>query len=265
MNTRFPFFALALALVSMLLASRASRALPQLVGAAGSRTRMLVAGNRGPVVVLDTFGAMASDFWGTIQWRCSEFSRVVTYDHLGTGGSDQGPLPRDARHIATELHALLGEANLKPPYVLVGYSFGGPYTRVFIDLFPNEVSGLVLIDPSQEEMFDWLKVHRPDVNRPSAKDEAEQNEFASTYVSLDQARAAALPKCPLTLITAMRPFGEMDPRLRPQWLSAHKRWIARIPGARHIVTERSDHGIIWEEPDLVVNTIRDMAKRVPQP
>ncbi len=148
--------------------------------------------------------------------------------------------------------------------MLVGYSFGGPYTRVFTDLYPGEVSGLVLIDPSQEETFDWLKVHRPDVNRPSPRDEAEQNEFACTYVSLDQARAAALPKCPLTLITAMRPFGEMDPRLRPQWLSAHKRWSARIPGARHIVTERSDHGIIWEEPDLVVNTIRDMVNRVAQ-
>jgi len=252
-----PFLPLALLAigVSFCLAAKMAQALPKMIGEPGHRVRMLTAGNRGPVVVLDTFGAMASDMWGSIQWRCSEFSRVVSYDHLGTGGSDAGSKPRDARHIATELHTALHAAKLEPPYVLVGYSFGGPYSRVFADLFPNEVSGMVLIDPSPEEMFDWLKVHRPELNRASAKDEAEQNEFACTYISLNQARAGKVPNVPLTLITAMRPYGEMDHRLRPQWLGAHNRWLEQIPGAQQIVTDRSDHGIIWEEPDLVVETI----------
>ena len=251
-------FAVALIALSVFLAAKMHHTMPHLVGEAGNQHRALVADTQGPTIILDTFGSLTSDLWGTIQWRCSEFGRVVTYDHLSTGGSDVGAKPRDARHIATELHDLLKAANLPPPYVLVGYSFGGPYSRVFIDQYPDEVIGLVLIDPSPEEMFDWLRKKRTDANRISAKDEAEQNEFACTFPSLEQARSAKLPKCPLTLITAMRPFGEMDPRLRPRWLAAHQHWLAKIPGAKHIVTYRSDHGIIWEDPDLVVNTIREM-------
>ena len=222
---------------------------------------MLVAGNSGPVVVLDSFGEMQLDFWGTVQWRCAKFSRVVAYDHRGTGGSDPGAKPRDASQIARELHAALHAAKLDPPYVLAGYSFGGPYVRVFAGLFPEEVSGLVLIDPSQEEFFEWLKAHRPDLNVITPEEEAEQSEYGCTWASLNQARRAAVPDLPVTLITAMRPFGEFDVRLRPQWLQAHQRWLGAIRDGQHLITERSDHGIIWEEPGLVVQAIRDIVKR----
>jgi pimeloyl-ACP methyl ester carboxylesterase len=262
MKLRLLFAALFTVTISVWLAAMTAHALPKLVATDGGRTRMLVAGNRGPVVVLDTFGEMPLDHWGTIQWRCAEFGRVVTYDHRSTGGSDPGPKPRDARQIATELRAALRAAGLEPPYILVGYSFGGPYSRVFADLYPEEVGGMVLIDPSQEEFFDWLKTRRPDLNRISPELEAAQEEMGCTWRSLNQARAAKLPAVPLTLITAMKPFGENDRRLRPQWLACHQRWVSRIPGAQHIVTERSDHGIIWEEPDLVVKTIRDVVERV---
>ncbi len=63
----------------------------------------------------------------------------------------------------------------------------------------------------------------------------------------------------------MRPFGEMDQRLRPQWLAVHKRWLDRILGTQHIITERNEHGIIWEEPDLVVKTILYVVNRAHRP
>ena len=247
--------------VSFWLAARAAQALPRKVGPKGSQMRMLVAGNRGPIVILDSFGEMPLDFWGTIQWRCAKFCRVVAYDHRGTGGSDPGAKPRDAWQIARELRAALQASKLAPPYLLAGYSFGGPYVRVFAGLFPEEVSGLVLIDPSQEEFFEWLKARRPDVNVITPEEQADQSEYGCTWASLNQARGATVPDLPVTLITAMRSFGELDVRLRPHWLEAHERWISRIPQGRHLITERSDHGIIWEEPDLVVEAIRDMVKR----
>src|SRR5438105_15424542 len=113
--------ALAAVAVSFWLAARAAQTLPRMVGPKWTQTRMLVAGTRGPVVVLDSFGEMPLDFWGTIQWRCAKFSRVVAYDHRGTGGSDPGAKPRDAYQIARELRAALQAAKLDPPYVLAGY------------------------------------------------------------------------------------------------------------------------------------------------
>jgi len=248
------------------LAAQVSQALPTMMPTGDGRTRMLVAGHGGPVVVLDTFGEMSLEGWGTIQWRCAKFSRVVTYDHRGTGGSDAGPKPRDARQIATELHELLHAAQLPPPYVLVGYSFGGPYLRVFAGLYPQEVSAMVLVDPSQEAFFDWLKIHHPAVNRITPADLSEQKEWGCSWASLNEAREAKFPPIPLTLITAMRPFeSKLWSQVQPKWLEYHEQWLRRIPGAKHIVTEGSDHGIIWEEPDLVVRTIKDAVNQVSSP
>jgi pimeloyl-ACP methyl ester carboxylesterase len=52
---------------------------------------------------------------------------------------------------AYELHALLRAAGLKAPYVLVGHSIGGLIARVYAEQYPNEVAGMVLVDPTHED------------------------------------------------------------------------------------------------------------------
>ncbi|WP_449399573.1 alpha/beta fold hydrolase [Chryseobacterium wanjuense] len=37
---------------------------------------------------------------------------------------------------------------MKPPYLLVGHSVGGAYIRLFSSKFPQDVYGLVFIDPT---------------------------------------------------------------------------------------------------------------------
>ena len=60
-------------------------------------------------------------------------------------------MPRTSGEIARELHALLAAAGEKPPFVLVGHSFGGFNIRVFNGNYPNEVAGMVLVDSSHED------------------------------------------------------------------------------------------------------------------
>src|SRR5262249_13981306 len=143
-----------------------------------------------------------------VQREVAKFSRVAAYDHAGYWGSQPGPKPRDARRISQELHTALQHAGFLPPYVMVGYSFGGPFVRVFAHSFPQEIAGLVFVDPSQEECFDWLKTHHPEVNRISDEDFAKEDEWGCSWASLNQARAAwPLPPVPVTLITCMRNDG----------------------------------------------------------
>jgi pimeloyl-ACP methyl ester carboxylesterase len=68
------------------------------------------------------------------------------------GWSERGPSPRDGQQIANELHTLLQNASIPAPYVLVGASRGGQYVRLYASLFPDEVSGLVLVDAEPEEI-----------------------------------------------------------------------------------------------------------------
>jgi pimeloyl-ACP methyl ester carboxylesterase len=230
----------------------------------GRRVRLKVAGQGAPVVVLETSGMAPLECWARVQPEVAKFARVVAYDHAGYWGSDPGPKPRDARQVAQELHALLRRAELPPPYVLVGYSFGGPFIRVFAHQYPNEVAGMVFVDPSQEEAFAWLKVQHPEINRITPEEEAAQDEWGCSWASLDQARRAwPLPNVPVTLITCVRLDG--NPLLReivPVWLKSHQNWLSKIPDARHVVTDRSGHGIVLQEPELVIEEIREMVERV---
>jgi pimeloyl-ACP methyl ester carboxylesterase len=72
------------------------------------------------------------------------------------GWSDAGPEPRTGRQIAAELHNLLLAAGETGPYVMAGYSLGGLYVREFASLYPDEVTGMVLLDGSHEDQFELL-------------------------------------------------------------------------------------------------------------
>jgi pimeloyl-ACP methyl ester carboxylesterase len=256
--------AVVLSCLSSMLAAAVRTDYGERVDVDGRQVRVKMVGRGTPVVVLETSGMAPLECWVRVQPEVAKFARVVAYDHAGHWGSDPGPKPRDARQVTEELHDLLRRTDLPPPYVLVGYSFGGPFVRVFAHRYPNEVAGMVLVDPSQEEAFAWLKEHHPDINRITPAEEAEQDEWGCTWASLDQARRAwPLPRVPVTLITCVRHDG--DPLLRevvPVWLKSHKEWLCKVPDAKHVVTERSGHGIILQEPELVVETIREMVERV---
>lgn len=139
------------------------------VDAGGHRLHMLVVGESGPVVVLESGWPGCGLGWERVRGPVGRFARVVTYDRAGTGKSEPGPLPRHAEQIARELHTALGNAGLDPPYILVGQSLGGPYIRVFAGMYPADVSGMVLVDPTQpdacqpaEEVRRWMASHCPD-------------------------------------------------------------------------------------------------------
>jgi pimeloyl-ACP methyl ester carboxylesterase len=100
-----------------------------------------------PIVVFES-GLMSTVLtWEKIQPRLAPLTRVVSYDRSGLGWSDPGPEPRTASRIVDELHVLLAEAKIPPPYILVGHSFGGLTMPLFAARYPEEVWGIVLIDP----------------------------------------------------------------------------------------------------------------------
>ncbi len=83
--------------------------------------------------------------------QISQFTTSVLYDRAGTGWSDQVELPRTAAAVADELRGLLRAAGVPPPYLLVGHSLGGIYMRRYAQRFPDEVAGLLFLDPAHEE------------------------------------------------------------------------------------------------------------------
>ena len=126
------------------------------VDVGGFRLKLNCTGAGSPTVVLESGLGDVSIEWEPVQSGIARFTRVCSYDRAGYGGSDAGPKPRTSQQIAQELHSLLKNAGEKPPFILVGHSFGGYNVRVFNGHFPDEVAGMVLVDSVQEDQYKLL-------------------------------------------------------------------------------------------------------------
>jgi pimeloyl-ACP methyl ester carboxylesterase len=247
--------------IAVALAIAASRDFPLLVPAGDHQLRMRITGRGSPTVILETFGPAYLEIWNRIQPELAKVTRVVSYDHAGYWGSEAGPKPRDATRIARELHLALQNAHVAPPYILVGYSFGGPYIRVFASLYPDEILGMLFVDPAQEQFMAWLNRHFPEMNVVTDADRQKQDEWGSQWLSMKQAEPAHLPNVPITLISAAQPGGPLLQRLLPEWIGAHRAWLREYPLARHLITTNSGHGIFYTEPELVSREVKAMLPR----
>lgn len=117
-----------------------------LVNSAGCRLHVQTAGSGFPTVVLETGLGGMSAAWGWIQPETAKFCRVVSYDRAGLGWSGEDTAPKTAVQAAQRLHYALLRSCIPPPYVLVGHSMGGLFIRVFTDLYPDKVAGMLLLD-----------------------------------------------------------------------------------------------------------------------
>ncbi len=134
------------------------------VEAFGSRQRYSVSdremvardlGSGRPAVVFDAGMGATGDAWTRVLTTLRDH-HVFAYDRAGLGGSEPGALPCVASRVVEELRALLAEAGVEPPHVLVGHSLGGLHMQYFARRYPQEVARLVLVDPSfadQETRF----------------------------------------------------------------------------------------------------------------
>lgn len=89
--------------------------------------------------------------WELVADEVAERAQTFAYSRPGYGQSEPSAEPRDAAHIVEELRVLLTARGRMPPYVLVGHSFGGAYMELFAKAHPDEVEGVVLVDPRHRD------------------------------------------------------------------------------------------------------------------
>ena len=99
-----------------------------------------------PTVILEAGTGDNHMTWHGLQQDISRTVQVCSYDRLGYGWSDSSRGPRSVELIAGELFKLLKTAQIQPPYVLAGHSFGGLVMHYFAARYPETVLGLVLVD-----------------------------------------------------------------------------------------------------------------------
>lgn len=133
---------------------RTSRPVGRLVDVGGHKMHLDCTGQGVPTVVLESGLWDDRVVWHKVQPAISKLTQACSYDRAGLGFSDPRPDQQpDSRNIAHNLHMLLADARINPPYVLVGHSIGGIHILVYQNLYPADVVGMVLVDsghPDQE-------------------------------------------------------------------------------------------------------------------
>ncbi|MEK4850839.1 alpha/beta hydrolase [Paenibacillus sp. FSL H7-0756] len=134
-------------------ASSARKSYPapgQLVDAGGYNLHIRQLGAGAPTIILEAGSGETSLSWRDIPEQLAEQATVVTYDRAGYAWSEQADSERSGANIVRELHTALKNADIPGPYLMVGHSLGGMYARLFTQTYPDEVTGLVLIDARPE-------------------------------------------------------------------------------------------------------------------
>lgn len=123
----------------------------------GRKLNLYCLGTGEPTVVFDSGLTDETSVWGLVQPTIASKTRSCSYDRAGVGFSDPGNRPGSSANIVDDLHRLLAAAAVKPPYVLVGHSYGGMNTRLYANTYPSTVVGMVFIDPSHEDQAEGYR------------------------------------------------------------------------------------------------------------
>lgn len=218
------------------------------------------AGNGTATVVFQAGLGDGKTVWNAVIRALGPAVSTFAYDRPGYGQSPRTSEPRDPCSIAREQRRVLANAGLRPPYVLVGHSLGGLYEYVYARLYPEEVAGVVLLDPTHPDHFRRMQ---RDVPTMATMLKVTSKLFPATMRSEYDAQAQCIETIvkdrPLQmrsrlLVRSRFPliekgaFERMTRRLAEDW--------QRLTGVDQIeVVPKSGHYIQKDRPDVVARAI----------
>lgn len=150
----------------------------------GRRLLLHRSGSGSPAVVLLPGGGTVGLDYVNVQERAAELTTSVLYDRAGTGWSERVELPRTSAQVTDGLRELLRTADVPSPYLLVGHSLGGLYARHYAQRFPDEVAGLLLLDPAHEDYNTYMPQQLVDIWSAWDPDQALPDELPDELIEL---------------------------------------------------------------------------------
>jgi pimeloyl-ACP methyl ester carboxylesterase len=251
---------------------RRTAVVDELVGVAGGRVHVRCTGSGDVTVVLISGFEAGSGVWGAVEPTISERTRVCAYDRPGTGTSDPATAIATFTSQAHDLHALLDTVGESEPYVVVGHSFGGVVAVSFASAFPDEVTGLVLVDASPVGWPDALCAVADDGSDAATtvrdlcaawSDPTGNSEHLDVFTAFADAATTttSLGSLPMAVITAVDrhlPAGlaadEMR-RLTDTWNLGQRHWSRLSTGSRLVPVDDTSHDIQLDHPDVVIDEV----------
>ncbi|MBA2570575.1 MAG: alpha/beta hydrolase [Chloroflexi bacterium] len=217
-----------------------------------------------PTVILEAGLTGDHRTWERVVPALSEDTRVCSYDRANIRPSDPAPKPRTTLDMVEDLDALLAAASVEPPYVLVGFSFGGLVTQQYAATNPDDVAGIVLVESNHPEEAQQFEEHLTPEQISLDREEVQSNpEGVDVFASLEQVQAAGpMPEVPLVVVTAGRSEGwppGWDPQIFDALRAEQQEELAGlVPGGRQVIAEESGHHVPAEQPAVIIEAVRSV-------
>ena len=221
-------------------------------------------GTGSPVVALQAGHQDGKKTWANVVPQLSKISTVISADRPGHGGNRATDAPRDPCTIATEQHSMLVAAGVQPPYILVGHSLGGLYQYVYAKMYPNDVAGLVLLDPTHPQHWEALQRNFPlgsnliKAMRVTVFSNTDRKEFDAQTQCLNSLNMSQPLNIPTKLLFSGRfrseERGDYENMLKP----LREDW-QRLVGSKQVQTVwDSGHYIQKDSPEEVVEAVHNL-------
>ena len=240
----------------------------EFVDVSGRVMHYSLVGSGWPLVVLESgLGSTVSD-WSTVQSAVAAYSAVFSYDRAGLGGSEPAPTPRTCQEMVEDLRAVLAAIGQTGPYVLVGHSMGGLLVRLFAACYPADVIGMVLVDASHEDRYERFgEVFTEELRERTRRylaDPTRNSEQWDVLTCQRQVREAATKLFSFPLRVLARGLPDEPSTVWPSEALQRievdlQRQMSRLSlNSKFKVAERSGHFIQHDEPEFVVDAIREL-------
>ena len=173
--------------------------------------------------------------------------RYCGYDRPnGLGISDTLSGPLTGKDSVEDLHALLAAADVPPPYVLLGASYGGLIADMYAATYPEEVVGMVLLDSPLPDMYKYELRFIPKEDRLKLDSWKESPERMDELTTFRQAQAlqGREPRIPVTYIAVKRL--DLPPSYPRKKITAAERnlqrdFLERFSPGRLVVVDTDHH------------------------
>lgn len=251
----------------------------KMIDVGGRSLHCNVYGKGSPAVVLVSGFRAPQTYWNPVVPALAAQTTVLTYDRAGIGKSEIGELPTHGKQAAADLHTLLNKLNLPKPYIVIGHSYGGSVVRLFVSMYPDNISGLILEDSQHEDILEEQR------KILKGKDLEKLEEMFSRFkppdnpitegdyrnITMEQIKKSKpLPQVPFAVLTAgdrskgMPPVfsKEANQKIAELGIELQKKLAALIPGGKHIIVEGVGHNMHLEKPEVLIETMNEMIKEV---
>ncbi|MDY0978470.1 alpha/beta fold hydrolase [Massilia sp. CFBP9012] len=207
--------------------------------------------------------------WDKVIESLAPEASIFAYNRPGYGNSQETGTARDGGTIVEELRQTLKQKGLAPPYILVGHSLGGLYMQLFAKRYPQEVSGLVLVDPllpgvvkKSDEFPFWARGAKRLFFSSTVNKEIDAihqtSEQVLSLAPIDDKPIVMLINKPKDATAVGVDFGAFNKDQKT------REFVSRLyPKAKRIIVD-SDHQVQRQNPAEVVDAIRSIiAKPAP--